>query len=194
MKSCPADCMLQVMVQISDYRAAINCCSVCKRWNWIARQNSVWNELCLRLWSDKVYVPEKYRMLLAHGKAREALIGSVLDSKRTNITWGEFLFQPFYFRFKKNAGSYFTDLDPFWQENEALRMTFSKDGPVIGRPDFKWTFVDGLCGGSGTFLNVTAGDVCLVSYLVTRHSNWGFIIQVTALHDFILIDAAICSK
>jgi hypothetical protein len=148
----------------------------------MARQNWVWNDLCLRLWSDKVYVPDKYRMLLAHGKAREALKGSVLDSKRTRITWDEFLVQPFYFRFKQSAGSYFTDIDPFWQRNEALCMKFSQDGPVIGIPDVKWKLNYSGCGGFGSFINVISGDTCLVTYMVTRHRNWGFIIQVAALH------------
>ena len=169
-----------------EHKMLALCGSVSKQWNHVSRLNCLSEDQCRKLWSNKVYVPERYRILLAQGKAQEALKGSVLDSQRTAITMEEFWGIPFFFRFKKAAGRYLMDLDPFWQNNRPLCINFRKDGPIDGLPALKWTFPQSVGKGEdglvcSSHINVTIGESCILVYEVSRHSNWGFIIQVSAL-------------
>ncbi len=177
--------LLSSFLQIKDFKLVVRCSHVCKFWNAVARQNSLWRELCISLWSDKVFVPEKFKMLNKNGRSREAFIYSLMDSNRTSITSDELSSFQFYFRFKEVAGSYWTDQDPFWQKQEPLRITFSPDGRLVGFPwdvlEAKWRFVDKCgrtCRNKGSFIRVSVNERSVPTYMVSRHSNWGFIMQV----------------
>lgn len=171
-----------VFTQIADYKSLSLCCCVNKQWNRISSLNCVWEDQCRKLWSRKVYVPERYRILLAQGKAQEALKGSILDSRRAAITIEEFSGMPFFFRFKKAAGRYWTDMDPYWQNDEPICMRFNKSGPIDGLPEVQWKLIveEGETWLKSSQINVSVQDTCVLVYEVSRHRNWGFIIQVSA--------------
>ena len=181
-KCCPDEIISKVLKYPADHRYLARCGQVCKRWNVIASQESIWREVCIRFWMKKTYVPKHCRLLFAKGQCRNALKSSLLDCKRTAITKEEFSSINFYFRFKKVAGSYWTSMDPFWQGRKPLQIRFSPDGPVVGFEEVKWNFVDQegqACHDSGSFIRVTLKDVSVPTYMVFRHSNWGFIIQAS---------------
>jgi hypothetical protein len=179
---CSADILFNVFTKVSDPATLAHCGSVCKNWSIVARHDSLWRELCIRTWWNKVHVPEKYRAQLCSGRARDALIGSIMDSRRTAITNEEISSVPFYFRFKKAAGTFWTERDPFWRRDKPLRIRFSKDGPVIGFPEVQWKFVDDggdSCADTcGSLISVDVRGLPVPTYIVSRHRNWGFIMQV----------------
>jgi hypothetical protein len=177
--------LLSSFLQLKDHRCVVRCSRVCKFWNAVSRQNILWREMCISLWSDKVFIPECFKTLNTSGRSREAFINSLMDSKRTSITSDELSSILFYFRFKEVAGSYWTDQDPFWQKQEPLRITFNTDGRLVGFPwdvlEAKWRFVDKsgkTCQTRGSFIRVSVNDRSVPTYMVSRHSNWGFILQV----------------
>ena len=119
------------------------------------------------------------------GLSREAFAQSLLDGKRLAITADELVDTVFYFRFKRSAGSYWTDKDPFWTANQPMRISFGRDGSVSGFPwdvlQMRWHFVDQAghpCEGSGEYMRVAVNGRCVPTYKISRHSNWGFIMQV----------------
>ena len=181
-KGCPDEIIFSIFVQMADHQYLARCAQVCRRWNDAASKECVWRESCIQLWTKKSYVPKHCRLLFASGQCRLALRESLRDCKRTAITREEFSSIDFYFRFKKAAGSYWTTMDPFWQDRKPLQIRFSAEGPVVGFSDVKWTFVDQAgnnCVDSGSFIQVTLENVSVPTYMVFRHSNWGFIIQVS---------------
>ena len=177
--------MSLVFMQLHDHRWLAVCSLVCKQWKTLTNQNIVWRDVCSCLWADKVYVPHEYRDLRDSGRSKDAFTGSVLDSKRTAISADELTTLDFDFRFKRSAGTYWTDRDPFWISNTPLRIKYSMDGSVSGFPwdslQMRWHFVDerGItCEGRGSFMRVAVNGRCVPTYKVSRHSNWGFILQV----------------
>ena len=70
-------------------------------------------------------------------------------------------------------------MDPYWQNAEPLRIKFNPVGPVIGIPEVKWDFVDvSEDKHRGSMIGVRLSNISVPTYLVSRHSNWGFIVQV----------------
>ena len=180
--------MASIFIQLGDHRWIVACSNVSKWWNTLARVNVIWQGLCTRLWADKVAVHANYISLHGCGQSRKAFIGSLLDYKRISITTEELCSYRFYFRFKRVAGSYWTEKDPFWTHNDPLRISFSDQGCVTGFPwdtlEMKWHFVDetGIrCQDSGSFMRVAVNGRCVPTYTITRHSNWGFILQVSIM-------------
>jgi len=93
------------------------------------------------------------------------------------------------FRFKKQAGQQWTSRDPHAQGLGAAHAKFHTDGTVqfIGMPglddqDITWSWAStnvmprGL-GGSSLRLTMADHPFPLPTYIVTRHTNWGFILQ-----------------
>ena len=174
-----------IFMQLCSPRRLAICAGVCKLWRKIANQDNLWKDLCIRFWADKAAVPKCFRSLLCTGRSKEAFIESLRDSRRTSITAEELSSFKFYFRFKRVAGRYWTEKDPFWSMNEPLRISFSPDGLVTGFPwnalQMRWHFVDDdgrACEREGSFMRVAINGRCVPTYTISRHSNWGIILQV----------------
>jgi hypothetical protein len=187
-----------IFKHLGNHRFVMVCAEVCKPWRRIVNYDSIWKDLCVRLWTDKVVVPDSFRSLLNSGRSKEAYVGSLFDSKRVSITVEELSSCKFYFRFKRVAGSYWTEKDPFWTEDKPMSINFSTDGSVSGFPwdalQFKWHFVDndGRAGvQTGSAMRVAVNGRCVPTYTISRHSNWGFIIQVLILLNEYLIAAPV---
>ena len=179
----PEEIVVHTFAHISEHRCLARCCRVSRRWSNLAAKDSLWRSLCIQLWSDKVHVAERFRLLLGAGRSQEAMKESLRDSRRSLITLEEFSGLTFHFRFKKAAGQFWTDRDPFWQNDKALCMHFRQDGPIADFPQMKWRLVDReeeSCEERGSFIYVMLEDTCAAIYAVSRHSNWGFIIQVSS--------------
>ena len=175
-----------VFMQLNNCRWIVICSKVCKKWKWAIDQNIIWRHLCEKLWADKVYVPLEYHSLHQSGRSKDAYIGSLLDSRRTTVSTDELTQMTFDFRFKRTAGSYWTEMDPFWISNKPLQIRFGHGNSVSGFPwdtlRMKWHFVDPrghLCQSEGSFLRVSVNERCVPTYKISRHSNWGFILQVS---------------
>ena len=174
-----------IFMHLGSHRHVSVCTEVCKLWRRMANQDSIWRELCIRLWADKAVIPDSFRSLLESGRSKMALKESIRDSKRTSITVEELASFKFYFRFKQVAGHYWTEKDPFWLANTPIRISFSTDGSVSGFPwealQMKWHFVDDdgkACEEKGSAIRVAVNGRCVPTYTISRHSNWGIILQV----------------
>eukprot|EP01083_Nonionella_stella_P107057 309625_1 len=103
----------------------------------IIPNHGLWISLCQSFWCDK-YVPLQYRQLVGQTKlsqhdrmvkptnklplecsARKAFRLAYMDRKRTTLTVDELVAFKWYFRFKKEAGETWMNIDPFWNFNDA---------------------------------------------------------------------------
>lgn len=100
-----------------------------------------WDNLCQRLWADKVHVPREARELSNRMAAYRL---SVEDARsRDFLTSEELLFDPitkkgtvWSFRFKESAGLDWTAWDPWYNGQPCRKMVFLEDGSVKEfRPD-----------------------------------------------------------
>ncbi len=192
-----------IFAHVEDHRCIEACSAVCTIWRCVARQEDLWSAMCNRLWASKVYIPSKFEVLRATGHARKAFIGSFIDSKRTTMKLDEITSSSFRFRFKESAGSYWTDQDPFWQKQDPILVTFNADGSVAGFPwdilDITWNFVDDdgkVCAERGSLVGVSVNQRVVPRYTVSRHTNWGFILQAKpSVHtNMPQRDASNCSR
>ena len=174
-----------ILSHLDHPRSLVICSEVCKHWRVLIWQDVPWRKFCDGLWKDKAHIPREYRAMRESGRSREAFAQSLLDGKRLAITADELVDTVFYFRFKRSAGSYWTDKDPFWTANQPMRISFGRDGSVSGFPwdvlQMRWHFVDQAghpCEGSGEYMRVAVNGRCVPTYKISRHSNWGFIMQV----------------
>lgn len=174
-----------IFMQLCSHRCVVVCSETCKLWRMIANQDGIWKDLCIRLWADKAIVPDCFRSMPDIFRSKDAYIGSLLDSKRTSISIEELTTNKFYFRFKQVVGRYWIEQDPFWTKNDPLRISFRSDGFVNGFPwdalQMKWHFVDDdgrTCQKNSSFMRVAINGRCVPTYMISRHSNWGIIIQV----------------
>jgi len=103
------------------------------------RNEAGWEGHCLRLWSSKAHVPEWARALFAiRGGAIHAYRLTLHDAIiRQEIEEDELCFDPrlgtgfvWDFRFKENAGTQWTQYDPWFSGGTARKMVFLKDGTV----------------------------------------------------------------
>ena len=51
-----------IFMNFGSHRCIVVCSEVCKLWSMIANQDSVWKDLCIRLWADKAVVPDCFRV------------------------------------------------------------------------------------------------------------------------------------
>jgi hypothetical protein len=70
----------------------------------VSRGRKVWDRLCRRLWSTKVYVPQRFVNQLG-GNSKEAYRQSLADGRRQTITKEELVQFVWNFRFKEAAGT-----------------------------------------------------------------------------------------
>ena len=172
---------MSIFIQINDYKKICCCCQVSKFWKFVGKNESIWRNLCLEIWSDKVYVPQIYRDYHFSGQCHKALKESLIDSKRTFIFSYEFSSTPFYFRFKEASGPYWTEQDPYWKGQEPLRLKFDHEGHIGGYTGVRWYFVNtqgAICRRGGNFICVAINNLTIPTYMICRHRNWGFVIQV----------------
>eukprot|EP00299_Pterocystis_sp_00344_P010890 c4984_g1_i1.p1 GENE.c4984_g1_i1~~c4984_g1_i1.p1 ORF type:complete len:196 (+),score=21.68 c4984_g1_i1:207-794(+) len=143
------------------------------------------------MWQDKVYLPPSAVELFNKGLTKEAFKYALLDSKRTTITPEELCSFDWYFRFKYLAGEHWIANDPFWRGKDAVRAKFETNG-VLRRyctddsllpfrdTEITWKFITRVVGTSpdpGQFIRVSVNGFRVPAYVVSRHTNWGFIMQ-----------------
>lgn len=170
------------------------CALLSSLWNEAANSSYVWEILCDRLWSDKVYVPEEFRNAKHNGSPKRAYIESIRDSYRTSIRPEELSEFVWNFRFKESAGEHWLANDPWWKDNKPARVRFLSDGNILrttsldgwpaslddsaGRPtERRWRFISsaaGRQGPRGSFLQINNFPPLIVS---RYNKNWGFLLQ-----------------
>jgi hypothetical protein len=129
-----AGLLVAVLSRINAAAVLAAASSACKALAAASAHPSVWGSQCNKLWSGKVYVPERCKQLLASGQSALAYRTSLADSRRTRITADELTSQTLRWRFKAAAGEDWTAFDPYWQGEEPLSLRFQPDGRVVRQP------------------------------------------------------------
>jgi len=161
-------------------------------WSSLVVSDSVWSAQCQQLWSDKVYVPERFKIEAGATKLRriQAYWESLKDSRRIAVTPEELCQFQWSSRMKGWAGPDWTCSDPWWQEEAAdgspRRRTwirkFHPDGTTSGdRGAGSWRFVPDSCGRTGPegcFIRMGRGGREFPTHFASRWArNWGWILQ-----------------
>ena len=158
-----------------------------KYWSKQSLANSLWSSLHAARCDGKVY-----RGLNSPREGpphKEVLRDTLQDSTRTWLSEKELLSFAWSFRFKASAGPTWAEIDPWWQGGEAAQVRFHADGSATftgfhafddNPPSFSWRFerrTSGLRGPRGSFVRLLVGGRPVPTYVVSRHHNWGFIMQ-----------------
>ena len=158
-----------------------------KYWSKQSLANSLWSSLHASRCAGKVY-----RGLNSPREGpphKEVLRDTLQDSTRTWLSEKELLSFAWSFRFKASAGPTWAEIDPWWQGGEAAQVRFHADGSATftgfhafddNPPSFSWRFerrTSGLRGPRGSFVRLLVGGRPVPTYVVSRHHNWGFIMQ-----------------
>ena len=102
----------------------------------LADSNSVWVPILRTLWQDKVYVPLWLREWRADPTldARRAYYHSLRDARRAQYTGRDELCSlVFEFRFKEEAGEYWTSKDPSHRAEPPMLRQFCDDATIAPR-------------------------------------------------------------
>ena len=116
--------LYNVFLQLYDVKTLLVSSQVNRFWRSIGSCQGLWKSACDLVWSDKVYVPIECKELYTKGQHRSALLLSIIDSRRVRMTVEELTSNPFYFRFKSSAGSFWTENDPYWNGKGAIQVGY----------------------------------------------------------------------
>jgi len=163
-------------------RQLLKCNLVSSHWHRAANLPDLWEEICHDRWKGKVYVPAasqsnltwKQKYLKAESD-RQHSAATITATELTSFEWK--------FRFKRTAGTWFQETDPYWihgkDESKMMRRRFIANGSIFRAPkgdpfhnenedeEMKWKFT-------------SAGEVQVEQYpilRVRRTTDWGFILE-----------------
>jgi hypothetical protein len=170
------DLALHILRHIEP-RYLLNAALVCKRWHALATSDAVWQPVCEILWEGKSYVPAKGLDLPTW---KERYLRSDYERKRKKISFTELTTFEWRFRFKRTAGAWWAQIDPYWvhnkDESRMMRRRFAVDGTfqAIGQNDplmdphmaMSWRFV-----GDGVQVEEFPVLQC------SRTRDWGFVLE-----------------
>ncbi len=140
-------------------------------WREVGSDAALWRTRLADLWRERSYIAQKWRALQAEGDAFAAYSGSCRARRQRWVTPEELQeLSPWNFRFKRAAGQAWLSMDPYWQGEECLTVTFHPDGRYTrhsqdGGTDIsegRWRFVQtvgtGQRGPIGAFLRMSVDD------------------------------------
>ncbi|KAI9023925.1 hypothetical protein DFJ74DRAFT_705667 [Hyaloraphidium curvatum] len=176
----PIEVFLHMLTFLATPPALATCSRVSRAWHVASNDGRLWSFVTRNLWSDKTYVPQRFRDMLEAGDPKEAYKLSLEDSTRDTITAEEMCSFTWQWRFKEVAGPHFTDDDPWFRGLPPRERKYHPDGRVTGpyaMNDTRWRFVrsaEGRVGEIGRFIRVWNTPAAVVG----RHSkHWGFFLQ-----------------
>mmetsp|Transcript_41476 Transcript_41476/g.117458 ORF Transcript_41476/g.117458 Transcript_41476/m.117458 type:complete len:250 (+) Transcript_41476:75-824(+) len=118
---------------------------------------------------------------------KEAVRCALRDSTRSWLTDVELMNLSWFFRFRPAAGQHWLSQDPYLRNQTPARAKFLPcgrmefegiEGLETARTEWSWaTRGAKRRGPRGSFLRVSLDGAPVPSYVVTRHPNWGFVMQ-----------------
>ena len=160
---------------------------------WGHRVSIRWSGLFREVWADKVCpVPAATSAYLSAGKVKLAVWSSLKLSQLCTLGTEEMTDGAWSFRFKKAAGKYWTQDDPYWRGGAAHTVKFNADSTVElhGGYDERgltatWGLLDAAMHGKADAaehghdcVRIWLDGQVLPSYRVTRNANnWGFLLS-----------------
>jgi hypothetical protein len=134
--SCMPDDVICNVTSYLDIASLLRARLLNRSYRTLASQGSAgWENLCQKLWKDKVHVSPA---ALEHSDPMAAYRMSILDARdRDYVTREELVFDPdtkagtvWSFRFKESAGPDWTSWDPWYNRQLCRKMVFLDDGTV----------------------------------------------------------------
>ncbi|KAK9863100.1 hypothetical protein WJX84_010564 [Apatococcus fuscideae] len=165
----------EVLKQLSP-SDTISCALVSKRWRRASASSIVWKPRCKELWNGKQYQPSCDSL-----NFKEMYVASLADAKRTDLQLKELCSLTWTFRFKHQAGHYWTSFDPYWTKaGPMMQRKFHPDGSLTGDPahhpfwnaawESRWRFTKSSLGKRGFFVKVNHWPALSIS----RTPDWGW--------------------
>jgi hypothetical protein len=161
-------------------RQLLKCNLVSYQWHQAANLPDLWEEICHNRWKGKVYIPAAGQTNLTW-KQKYLRAESDRQHSAATITLAELTTFEWKFRFKRTAGAWFQETDPYWvhgkDESKMMRRRFIANGSIFQAPEgdpfkiedeeMKWKFT-------------LAGEVQVEQYpplRVRRTTDWGFTLE-----------------
>lgn len=136
-----------VVLSLLDVASLARSVSVCSKWKSIAESDFLWEKHCWQLWKDKF--TERTRSLNPIEPSITAYYLSIEESRRIRITVDDLCSHSWNFWYKREAGNYWVNSDPYWRGLNPMRRYFHRDGYISADPD------DPLWGGHECRWNFT---------------------------------------
>jgi hypothetical protein len=181
------DDILVRIFRLLNPRQLLKCNLVSLNWHRAATLPELWEEICQERWNGKVYTPAAGQTNLTW-KQKYLKAESDRHSSANSITFTELTSFDWKFRFKRTAGSWFQEKDPYWvhgkDESKMMRRKFVADGSIFQAPEGDpFHDVDRVSSDDGENMKwrfTRSGDVQVESYpplRVRRTPDWGFILE-----------------
>ena len=195
----PDESLAEIFSYSSDAEVVIKLSVLCKDFYAVicSCDEFLWKVRCERLWKgkDKRIVERAAKNV---DSFRQKYMKTIEDSHRTDLSEEELCAYTWGFRFKANAGEFFTGMDPHWSNEGLMLRTFrlARDGesPTVVSPQgpdlletwaeendvmpITWRFTKTRRGEDGTvrrgkFLQIKRWP----SHGIERGDDWSWIIQ-----------------
>jgi F-box-like len=176
------DDILVRIFRLLPARQLFKCNLVSSHWHRAANLPEIWEEICQTRWEGKVYIPAAGQTNLTW-KQKYLKAESDRQHSAASITFTELTTFDWRFRFKRQAGTWFQETDPYWvhgkDESKMMRRRFIADGSVFRAPEgdpfhdddneeeMKWKFT-------------RSGEVQVEHYpplRIRRTPDWGFLLE-----------------
>jgi hypothetical protein len=151
---------------------------VSKAYHTVATEASLWRPRCEHAWGGKVYVPAAARGDLTW---KQRYLMADADRKRTVISAEELCAFTWRFRFKRTAGAFWMQIDPYWLEGKdpaaMVQRFFHPDGTLTSPVNdylwgedatMRWKSVTAAEGGMAVRINQYP------NLTVSRTRDWGW--------------------
>ncbi|KAG7668231.1 hypothetical protein Ndes2526B_g01052 [Nannochloris sp. 'desiccata'] len=163
-------------------RHLLKCNLVSSHWHRAATLPDLWKEICRDRWKNKVYIPAAGQINLTW-KQKYLKAESDRQHSAATITFTELTTFEWKFRFKRTAGTWFQETDPYWvngkDESKMMRRRFIAEGNIFQAPKGD-PFRDEIDGEEMKWKFTRDGEVQVEHYpplRVRRTPEWGFILE-----------------
>eukprot|EP00253_Pinus_taeda_P016975 PITA_16975 len=136
-----------LVLSLLDVESLARSVSVSSKWKSVAESDILWAKHCRELWKDKVTV--RATSLHQIEPRITAYCLSLEEGCRIRITADDLCSYTWNFWYKREAGNYWVNCDPYWRGLHPMRRYFHRDGYVSADPD------DPLWGGHECRWNFT---------------------------------------
>jgi len=153
-----------VVLSLLDVASLARSVAVSSKWKSVAESDIFWEKHCRELWKDKFTV--RTRSLHQIKPSIRAYCLSVEESRRIRITVDDLCSYSWNFWYKREAGNYWVNYDPYWRGLHPMRRYFHRDGYVSADPD------DPLWGGHECQWNFTEMHEEMPLMVCVRINQW----------------------
>ena len=171
-----ATLLLEIVAVFLDAEDVVRLQRTSSTWWRVLSSEAVWDDQCLQLWADKLWVPVQFH---DRGMSRfQAYWASRADGERIEIAAQELCELRWTSRMKGCAGASWTYNDPWWQGDPAAERVYQADGTYTDavRGEGTWRFADNGARATHGMVRMARGQHEFPSFHVSRY-RWAWILQ-----------------